>query len=337
MRNFIPAIMIPVVCMTLAGETTGRIVGKVVGKDGKPVLTAQVSVSRLDINLTKELKLSDKGTFSQVGLEPKEYRLKVVAEGYVTFTEDVKIPLGDFVTRNVTLLTTKEAQEEAVKSGQASMAPGEAKALAGSTAFNSGVEFYNQQKFAEALPFLEKSVGDLREAVATSKEDAKKTNETQLATAERVYGVTLFEVGKSDPSKKDLLVKAQPLLTAAYELNPKDNRTLMALFETSKALNDKAGIAKYQAAVDAIIGPRPEMAYNDGVTAFNDGKFKEAKVLVTKAIGIDPKYPDSYWLLGVVEYSLNDTKAAKEAFKKYLELAPTGKKAGEVKEFLKAL
>jgi tetratricopeptide (TPR) repeat protein len=323
--------------MTLAADTTGRIVGKVQAKDGKPIPTALVKLTRTDISWNKDLKVTDRGTFSQVGLEPKEYRLKVTAEGYAGFTEDVKIPLGDVINKTITLLTIKETAEEAQKNGTATMAPGDAKALSGSASFNSGIEFYNQQKFAEALPFLEKAVGDLREAAGTSKDEAKTATEGQLATAERVYGISLFEVGKADAAKKDLLIKARPLIAAAYEKNPKDTRLVVALFEIAKATDDKEGIAKYQAAVDAAIGPRPELAYNDGVVAFNDGKYKEAKVLVTKAISVDPKFADSYWLLGVVEYGLNNVKAAKEAFHKYMELAPEGKKASEVKEYLKAL
>jgi TolA-binding protein len=70
------------------------------------------------------------------------------------------------------------------------------------------------------------------------------------------------------------------------------------------------------------------------VAVFNAGDMKAAKDLLNKAIATDPKFPDSYYLLGMVEYGLTNLKGTKEAFLKYLEIAPTGKKAAEVKEML---
>jgi len=341
MRNLITALMIPAVCMTLAADSTGRISGKVLGKDGKPVPGVVIIISRTDINWTKELKTSDKGTFMQVGLEPKDFKFTVSAPGYHPFKEELHIPLGDTLIKNITLLTEQEAGAEALKASggvAAVKAPVDDKTMTGTAAYNAGVEAYNQQKFADALPFLEKAVTDLKEALPAMKEgDARKAVETQVPVAERVYGICLFEVGKADEGRRDLIVKAGPYLAAAYEKNPKDQRLLVDLVEVAKVNHDDAAQQKYQAALDTLIGPRPELAYNNGVTAFNDGKYKEAKEYVNKAIAMDPKFADSYWLLGVVSFGLNDIKGAKEAFKKYMEIAPTGKKAGEVKEFLKEL
>ncbi len=337
MRNIITAIMIPAACMSLCAQNTGRIAGTVLGKNGKPVPGAVVTLSRQDINWSKPIKVNDQGNYMQVGLEPKEFKVSVTAPGCTPINEIVKIVMGDTVTKNYTLMTTQESADEAIRTG-VGMDPNAAKAISASTAFNSGIELYNQQKFAEALPFIEKAVNEMHEAIGNMKEGEVRTKlEAQTATADRVYGVVLTQVGKGDPAKKDMVLKAESYLMPAYQKNPKDQTLVVALLEVAKAKEDAAAIKTYQAALDAIIGPRPEVAYNDGVTAFNDGRFKEAKESVDKAIALDPKFPDSYWLLGVVEFSMNNTKAAKEAFKKYLEIAPTGKKAGEVREFLKEL
>jgi tetratricopeptide (TPR) repeat protein len=338
MRNLIPALLAPAICLSLAAQSSGRVSGKILDKAGKPVPNCLITMSRKDINWTKEIKVNANGSFMQVGLEAKDYKFTVTAEGYQAYNEEVHVPLGDTLSKNITLLTTKEAAEEATKKGLASMSAADQKSMSGSMSFNSAVEFYNQQKYAEALPFVEKAVADLKEAMNQQKEgEGKKTLETQLPTAERVYGICLFEVGKADPEKKDLVLKAEPYLADAFARNPKDQRLIANLIEVSKAKGDAAATQKYQAALDALIGPRPEVAYNEGVTAFNNGDFKAAKVAVNKAIAMDPKYADSYWLLGVVDFSLNDLKGAKESFKKYMEIAPTGKKAGEVKEFLREL
>lgn len=338
MRNLITAIMIPAVCLTLAAESTGRIGGKITNKEGKPVAGAVITMSRSDINWTKELKADEKGGYLQVGLEPKEFTITFSAPGYQSQKQSLKVKLADLTTVNIVMLTAQQASEEALKANLANLPAGEGKSMAASASFNAAVELYNAQKFAEAVPLVTSAFADFKEAMTTLKdEEARAGIEKNLPTVERVLGISLFEAGKADPAQKDQMLKSEPYLANAYKRNPKDQRVLVALLEIAKVKNDAEGIKTYQAAIDAIMGPRPELAYNDGVAAFNAGKFKEAKTFVTKAISLDPKFADSYWLLGVVEFSLENTKGAKDAFKKYMEIAPTGKKAGEVKEFLKEL
>ena len=193
-------------------------------------------------------------------------------------------------------------------------------------------------QYALALPGIKKAAIAFKEALATAKEgEAKNTLTTQLPTVERVYGICLVEVGKADAESKALVLEAEPYLTAAFDRNPKDQTVIVALLEVAKAKKDPEATKKYQAAIDAIIGTRPEMAYNDAVGAFNAGNADDALKFVKKAIETDPKFADSYWLLGVLEVGQDHLKAAKAAFQKYMELAPTGKKAGEVKGFLKEL
>ena len=86
-----------------------------------------------------------------------------------------------------------------------------------------------------------------------------------------------------------------------------------------------------------LLGPRPELAYNEAVNAVNKEQFKAAKEHLTKAIALDPNFADSYYLMGIVEFSLNNPKAARASFLKYQEKAPNGSKKAEVKEFLKEL
>lgn len=338
MRNLVPALLIPFACVSLAAQSTGRLAGKILGKDGKPVPGVVLKISRKEIKWEKVLSVDSKGSFMQVGLDPKEYDAEVSAPGYQSIKESFKIPLADTLTREWTLLTTQEATDEAIKRGQANMSESDLKSMSGSNAFNSGVEFFNNKQFADAAPFMEKAVADLREALKTMKDgEERKATEGRLVIAERVCGITLYEVGRKDPVNKEMLAKAVPMLKSAFERNPKDQMLASSLVEVSKATGNTADAAKYQAAFEALVGPRPELAYNDGVNAFNNGDYKTAKTHVDRAIATDPKFADSYWLKGVVEFGLGNVKAAKEAFKTYLEKAPNGKKAGEVKEFLKEL
>jgi len=339
MRTLLPALMIPFVCMSLAADMTGRLSVKLKTRDGKPITTATVTIARTDINWSKVLGSTAPGSYFQVGLEAKEFKLTVEAPGLQKYNETVKIPLGETLARDITLLNPQEAAAEALKAGgAAAMTEGEAKTMAGSAAFNEGIEFYNQRQYALALPGIKKAATSFREALATSKEgEAKTTLQTQLPTIERVFGICLVEVGKADAESKALVLEAEPFLTAALDRNPKDQTVIVALLEVAKAKKDPEAIKRYQGLIDAIIGPRPEMAYNDAVGAFNAGNTDDALKFVKKAIETDPKYAESYWLLGVLEVGQDHLKAAKTSFQKYMELAPTGKKAAEVKGFLKEL
>jgi len=336
--RIVPALVLTLAVLPLVADSTGRISGKITGKDGKPVSSAKVSIKRVDINWTKELKVSDKGTFMQVGLDPKEFDIQVSAEGFASHIERVKIPLGDVLIKEIVLLTPAEAGKAAIASGKAVVVddPGASLDSTGSEAFNQAVALYNEKKYTEALPLVELAYQSLKEsAEKTMDETAKADVEKKLITVERTYAVTLFEVGSASESKQDLLAKAKPMLEKSLASNAKDTRSLDALLKIAKTQKDKEAEKKYQAMVDAILGPRPELAYNEGVNAYNAGHMKVAKEHFLKAIEMDAKFPDSYFLLGMVEYAENNLKGTKSRLLKYLELAPNGKEAATAKEMLK--
>ena len=339
MRRFFPLFLTSAVCLTLAADTTGGITGKVLTKGGQPIPNAVVTLKRVDITYVKELKADVKGKFIQVGLNPVEYDVLVQATGFVNLRDHFKIPLGEMMKKDFILLTPEEARvaTPTTATKAAPVDPGAMLEDAGYTAFNEATGLYNAKEWKKSEPLFEKAYTSLNESLVKTKDDAAKEQiQEKLKTVSRVYGLVLYEVGK-DEKVAAKLDQAKPLLEKAYELNDKDMRVLEALLSIAKEKGDKDAMAKYQAAIDVVVGPRPENAYNDGVTAYNANKFKVAKECILKAIQIDPKFADSYYMLGLIETNNNNLKAAKEAFKKCLELAPAGKHAGDCKEFIKAL
>ena len=77
--------------------------------------------------------------------------------------------------------------------------------------------------------------------------------------------------------------------------------------------------------------------YRAAVAQVNMGDIQGAKTSLRQAITIDASFPDSYYLMGVVEINLDNLKAARQAFRTYLDLRPSGGKAGEVRALLKEL
>ena len=333
MRRLIPALLLPAVCLTLSAESTGRISGKVMTQDKKPISGAKIVLKRTDRNWSKELTSDKHGAFLQVGLDPVLYDITVSAEGYVTLVEQQqKIPLADVLVKEFTLLTPEQARTAAVANGTAQVAPEDPAAAAdsaGRDAFNKIIPLYNEMKYSEALPGAEDSYKKLNDAQANLKDEAAKTEVVQLLPkVARVYGICLA-LGS------DRKAEAEPFLTKALTDNPKDERALAGMVEVAKAKGDKAAEQKYQGELDAIHGPNPDVIYNKAVEAFNAGKTKEAKAELQKVQQLDPKYPEAYYLLAMVEFGEMNLKGTKQNLEKYLELAPNGKNAATAREMLK--
>lgn len=333
MRRLMLTLLLPAACLSVQAEQTGRISGKILNKEGKPIPGAKIHLRRLDRNWTKDLIPDKSGAYMQVGLDPKEYELTASAEGYVNYVEKViKIPLADVLVKDIVLYTPTEARTLAGSAGVgvvAAVDPGADLDASGRDAFNLAIPFYNEGKYSEALPHVELAYKNLNEAKDKLKdEQAKAELAPEINKVERVLGICLAQAGTSK-------ALAEPYLLKALERNPKDERVLLGLIETSKAKGDQVAEKKYAAMLETVSGPNADLIYNKGVEAFNAGHSKEAKAHFAKALEVDPKYAESHFLLAMIEFGDNNLRGTKQHLQKYLELAPAGKNAGTAKEMLK--
>jgi hypothetical protein len=339
MRSILSTIAITIVCSSLQAQSTGRIQGKVTFKNGKPVPNAVVVLKMSDRAWTKEVKTNADGAYLQIGLEPKEFDVSVKVEGYSPYLfNKLKISLGESTIHNIVILTPDETLKEAIASGKVKALDKSAELDAeGSSAFNQAVSFFNEKNYVGALPLMEKAHTSLVKSLAEAKDEKGKTAvQDKLTSVEKNYAFCAYYVGRDDQAqRKDLWAKAEPILAGLFEKNPKDLRYAEPMVEISRAKGDQVAAKKYQDAIDAVTGPNPKAIYNEAVDAFNAGKMPEAKAALEKTLALDPKYADAYYLLGMAEYGLGNLKGTKEALTKYLELAPTGKEAGNVRDMLK--
>jgi tetratricopeptide (TPR) repeat protein len=82
----------------------------------------------------------------------------------------------------------------------------------------------------------------------------------------------------------------------------------------------------------------PGVYTNLGIIMLNKKKAEDAWTYFDQAVKIAPTDADVYYYRGLAAYQMKNKKAeAKADFQKYLELAPQGENAADVKEYLKTL
>lgn len=178
----------------------------------------------------------------------------------------------------------------------------------------------NRWEFQQALGNMQFNMGSYEEAAATY--------EKVIPLAENA--------SKTDPKADQAKIKA----AIAQMLTSEGNSYLKV------KKNDKA-IAAFTRAAE--MDPNPATAYwNLCATQYNAGDMKGALAACDKAITADPNKADAYFIKGSTLIGLSEGKldsnghyialpGTKEAFNKYLELAPDGPHAGEVKQMMEML
>jgi len=325
---------IAIVSFPLAAQTTGRISGKVLDSAGKPIANVSVTLKRVGTNVMRNVKVDKSGSFLQVGLEPYEFEFVVKAEGYVEYREIVKITIDVSLAKDVTL--KKPSEVAAAAAGQAAD-PGIEKGNEAADAYNRGIAFFNAKNYADALTALESALASFKVSIETVENpDIKSGLQKNIALTARMHALCQYEIGKADADaekRKELWTLAKPALQADFENTP-DSYVAQALANIARMDGDKDAETRYLDAIDKIEGPQAESSFNRAVDFYNEGNFAAAKVHLKKALEIDPKLSDTYYLLAVCEYFDQDMKAAKSLLEKYLQLDPKGKYAATVKEML---
>lgn len=341
LRVLVPALLITSAGLSLKADTFDRLLGTVQSTDGKPVAGAKVLLQRLDLNWKAEMTTDKDGQFSRAGLVPTSlevYQITISKDGFRPFIQKFKLEVSsDTLRKEFTLLRPSE-QPEGAQPGTVATAPVTDAALKADAdaraAFNLAIPLYNNKQFAEALPNLEKAYTGMTEAVATMKDEAAKAESAALLpTISKAYGLALHQVGKDDEAIAPLAhtVDADPK-------NPKNADAMLALVNIYTKKKDSANRSKYQSMLNAATGiSNAIVPYNAGIKAFNANHIKEAKQYLLRAVEADASFPDSYYLLGLIELNQGDMASAKAQFRKYIELAPNGSHAEEVKGALAGL
>jgi tetratricopeptide (TPR) repeat protein len=115
----------------------------------------------------------------------------------------------------------------------------------------------------------------------------------------------------------------------------------------AKMGNAKDSADAYEMAAKAMPANAAMYYFNEAATLYNSGKLPEAGAAADKAIAADPKKADAYYIKGqaLIPQATVDPKTNKivappgcvEAYQTYLELAPDGPHAADVKGILEGI
>jgi tetratricopeptide (TPR) repeat protein len=171
-------------------------------------------------------------------------------------------------------------------------------------------------------------------AAAKTAKDAHTTDATladKYAAAEASYMKAIDLNAKATKPSSDLVAAAENQLGQAYGKTGKNKEAADAYDAAAKADPTKA--AMYY--------------YNEAATAFNANDIDNAAAAADKAITADPTKVDAYYIKGqaLIQKATVDPKTNKitappdcvAAYQKYLELAPTGSHAEEIKGILEGI
>ena len=317
--------------------TAGKVQGTITD-GGKPVANADVVLTSIANGRTFKMKTDKNGQVSGVGIPFGNYNEEVTA-GDKHFKRQVSIVGEGGAVDDISVeMTSGKPGAGPSKEELEKMKSERDKAINENTLIAQLNPALQAKDWATAEPILTKLIAmnpnrwDYQQALGNAQFSEGKFEEA-VATFEKAIPVA-ENATKTDPKADPAKAKAGVSQMLTNEGN--------AYLKLKK--NDKA-IEAYTKA--ASMDPNPGTAYfNICATQYNSGNTQGALVACDKAIAADPNRADAYFIKGSL--MLADSKQDKdgklqapagtsEALNKYLELAPDGPHAADVKAMLQAI
>lgn len=318
-------------------STTARIKGRIT-TGGKPLPDVQVVLTNKDNGRAFKFKADKNGQITGFGVPYGEYDEQVLsATGESLYKKPIRIVSENGSTENDISVEVSSGGtgQPTVSKEELERLKGEREKALGENALIAQLNPALQAKdWATAEPILQKLITmnparwDYQQALGNAQLSLNKY-EDAVATFEKA--IPQAEAAKNDPKADPAKTKA----AIAQMLTSEGN----AYLKLKK--NDKA-IESYTKA--AAMDPNPGTAYfNLCATQYNSGNTQGALAACDKAIAADPNRADAYFIKGSL--MMGDSKQDKdgklmappgtaEALNKYLELAPDGGHANDVKQML---
>lgn len=324
------ALLVGMLAVSASAQLGGRVRGKVIGEDGKPIAGAQITFTTTDSGRKTALTTDKNGEYFSLGFEPGTYNIVLSKDGkMLAQVNGVPLTKRGFEDNVYNMDLAKERASQ-----QANMSEADKKRLEAANKEHEKIKGLNQliaqADAAKAAGNCDQAVTIMQQAVAA---DATKP---QIWAALGEYQTCAKQYAPAVESYKK-----------AIELNPQDgayhNNLGQAYLKNNQV--DEA-INEYNQA--ATIDPTNAGMYyfNLGAVLTNKGKVDDAITAFDKAITADPNKADAYYWKGVnmlgkatVDKTgkMTAPPGTAESLNKYLELAPEGQNAQAAKDLLASI
>jgi tetratricopeptide (TPR) repeat protein len=322
--------------------TNARVKGTITA-GGKPLADVQVVLTNRDNGRTFKFKTDKNGQLTGAGIPFGPYDEQVLnASGEAIFKRALQLIAEAGTTENdISVDVSSGAGQPKISNEEMEKLKGEREK---GLSINALITQYNA---AQAAKNWQQSADLLKQMI---------TAEPNHWEYQQAMGNVQFTLGQYQEAV-DTYEKVIPLAQNATKTDPKADpakaKAAVGQMLTSEG-NAYIKLKKSPEAVAAFtkaaeMDPNPATAYwNICATQYNGGDMKGAAVSCDKAIAADPNKADAYFIKGSALIGMSDGKldanghyialpGTKEAFNKYLELAPDGPHAGEVKQMMEML
>jgi Tfp pilus assembly protein PilF len=287
---------------------TGRLDGWVKDESGQPVEGALVQMSMENRTGGPKAKTNKKGYWAILGIAGGKWNMDITAPGY----EIKKLSVG------VSEASRAPAMEIQIKKEAAQAAPG-GEGVAGAPsatgqqvkeAIEGGNKLLADKKYAEARAEYEKALALVPDNPAIMK------------------GIVQTYHGEKNIDKEI------ELLRKITQLDPSDTESRVLL---GSDLLQQGKLEEGKAILDGLPPGSvkdPAIFVNVGILFLNKNDPAQAVAYLGKAIELDPNQPDPYYYRGLSLMQQKKNADAKADFQKYLQIAPNGPEAKEIRQDL---
>ncbi len=338
--------------------TLAKVQGKITDND-KPLAEVQVVFTSVANGRTNKVKTDKVGFYFLVGLPFDDYEIEIVnASGEGIYKGKYHVvpntggQAGTPVVINIDV--TKDTKGSGGKdSGQPKISKEELERIKAensrATNINALINQYNAAKDAQNWPEAEAA---LKQMIAAD------PNRWEYFQALGIAQMNQQEYQESIDSNEKGIQAAQGYASGTTPKDPKNANSEPAKAKAGmgqmlasegnaylKLKKNSEAIAVFNKAAE--MDPNPAVAYfNICATQYNTGNMEGAAAACDKAIQADPNKADAYFIKGSALFGQGKMDAQNkyvpppgtaEAFKKYLELAPDGSHAADVKAMLEAV
>src|SRR3954452_9372737 len=336
------ALLLAATAAAWAQATAGKVQGTITD-GGKPVANADVVLTSISTGRTFKMKSDKNGQVSGVGIPFGDYNEEVTA-GEKRFKGQVRIAGEGGAIDNISVELTSGKPGAGPSKEELEKMKGERDKAINENALIAQLNPALQAKdWATAEPILTKLIAmnpnrwDYQQALGNAQFGEGKFEEA-VATYEKAIPIA-ENASKGDAPKDPKAGDPAKAKAGVAQMLTNEGNAYLKLKQ-----NDKA-IAAYTKA--ASMDPNPGTAFfNICATQYNTGNTQGAPAACDKAIAADPNRADAYFIKGSLlvgdskldkEGKMQAPAGTSEALNKYLELAPDGPHANDVKAMLQAI